>query len=136
MRDGYFLKCSLQNGDTIFTRSIGGPKDDEFFSLTESVFPGFQGFVLCGYNRSFSGVEEDQESYTVKIDSIGAYMWMDSHGHATGDDINYSSTELNPLHFFISGTTPYGGGGIDVGCGLINWGGFWLYNNSTTFCYK
>lgn len=130
MKDLFLLKCDLATGDTIFTRKAGGAYNDAVNSICEHRSFDF-GWVMVGYSESFNS-NHDKDIWLIKYDTSGNVMWQSSFGSSSGND---EATCIYPegYDFFVSGYTPNGSGETDLVAGILNFGGFWLWNQSTSY---
>lgn len=96
-------------GDTIWTKTIGGEKDDVGFSLCNSIDGSF--FVV-GWTYSYSDSLSDV--WLIHINSSGEILWMKTYG-GYGEDNGYSVSLTNDNGLIIVGsTTTFGKGKSDI----------------------
>ncbi|MFT4525102.1 MAG: hypothetical protein ACI9FU_001909 [Granulosicoccus sp.] len=84
--DAYLIRTD-SDGDTLWTRTFGGPDDDEFHSVVPTMDGGF---VAIGYTETNTYGMKD--AYLVKVDQNGNHLW-DKHFGGFRDDIGHSIDE-------------------------------------------
>jgi Secretion system C-terminal sorting domain len=84
--DMYLLKINSV-GDTLWTKTYGGAKDDEARSVIQTKDGGY---ILTGYTKSFK--DSLGSYYTVKTNSLGNILWTSEFGR-TGEDVAYEVIE-------------------------------------------
>ena len=94
--DVYVIKTNT-NGDTLWTRTYGGPKADQGLDV-ELTMDG--GYIIAGSTTSF-GVEKSK-IYLIKIDSIGNKMWERTYERSEGC-VAQSLRQTNDCGFIITG---------------------------------
>jgi hypothetical protein len=106
--DVYVVKLDA-NGNLQWTKTIGGPKDEEGYSLIQT---SDGGYAIAGTTQSFGAGEADV--YVVKLDANGNLQWTKTIG---GENI-YSGSSLIQTSdggYAIAGTTTsFGAGEADV----------------------
>jgi hypothetical protein len=106
--DVYLVRTD-QQGDTLWTRTIGGNRDDR--ALTGQRMPD-NGFVLVGYTQSYGA--GDWDVYLIRTDAQGDTLWTRTYG---GEGLD-AGTFVQPLKdggLAITGyTESFGAGGRDV----------------------
>ncbi len=80
--DVYLVRVDVW-GDTLWTRTLGGPDHDAGLSVAE--MPG-GGYLVAGYTASFGSGGND--AYLVRTDAAGDSLWMACYGGGS-DDIFY-----------------------------------------------
>lgn len=126
-RDFYLVKCHI-TGDTIWTKSIGTPEDDEGFTISEDINGNY---IVGGYSKGINMV--DEESYYFTTDTSGTILWTQNIGGA-GQDIFYDLiAKPNEYNFLVAGVTSYlGSGGKEARIlNLTIFGGY--YNNANNY---
>ncbi|MBK6911896.1 MAG: hypothetical protein IPH10_13380 [bacterium] len=94
-------------GDTLWTKSFGGPGDDQAFS----VLAEYGGYVIAGSTRSWGAGARD--ALLFKIDEQGTLLWSTAIG-GPGDEICYE-VQAAEYGYILSGTTTsYGEGDSDM----------------------
>jgi hypothetical protein len=130
MKDLYLLKCDL-NGDTIFTKTFGGAFNDEAYSLVEHYTVFDSGYFCVGYTGSYN-ILHDKDIFLIKFDKSGNVLFNTSFGNVGGDDAATCVTNIG-YDFFVSGYTANGSGVFDLAAGIVNFAGFWLFNQSSSY---
>jgi hypothetical protein len=106
--DVYLIKTDL-NGDTIWTRTFGGSRDDYGRSVQQT---SDGGYVIAGYTNSYGAGGSDV--YLIKTDASGDTMWTRTFGGSEWD-IGYSLQQTSDGGYVIAGyTQSSGAGGSDV----------------------
>ena len=106
--DVYLIKTDA-NGDTVWTRALGG-SDDEWGNSVQQTSDG--GYIIAGYN--FSWTTFDVDIYLIKTDAIGDTIWTRTYG-GSNDDKGYSVQQTSDGGYIIAGkTSSYGAGSSDV----------------------
>ncbi|MCK4652930.1 MAG: T9SS type A sorting domain-containing protein [Candidatus Cloacimonetes bacterium] len=106
--DVYLIKTDSM-GDTLWTKTYGGPNDEEGFSVRETQDGGY---LIAGYTESFGAGSKDV--YVIKTDSIGDTLWTKVIGGSGGDEA-YSIQEISEDEYIIAGyTSSFGSGNSDV----------------------
>jgi hypothetical protein len=96
------------DGDTLWTRTFGGPEEDCGFSAQQT---NDGGYVVAGYTYSY-GVGGD--AFLVKIDAYGDSVWSRTFGGTLYDEAS-SVRQTTDGGYIIAGTTQsFGAGGYDV----------------------
>lgn len=97
-RDYYLIKIDT-DGDTLWTRTYGGP-DDEWGRSVQQTEDG--GFIIGGYVGN--NLEENYDFFLVKTDSNGDTLWTRTYG---GSDLDkaYSVQQTNDGGYIIGGRT-------------------------------
>lgn len=92
--DGYFLKLDL-NGDTLFTRTFGGPYKDYACDLVQKGAAENDAYFLSGAKTFTSGGKT--HSYMYKISSTGSFLLDADYFRNAGDEafISVTNTYLN-----------------------------------------
>ncbi len=95
-KDVWLLKVNEQ-GDTLWTRTYGGPADDvgNKVRLTSD-----NGFIIAGYTKSFGAGMADV--YLVKTDEYGDTLWTRTYGDSL-DDVGNSVVEDDSSGFLVVG---------------------------------
>ena len=106
--DVYLIRTD-ENGDTLWTRTYGGPKRDMGYSVQQTKDGGF---IIVGYTASFGAGGYDV--YLIRTDENGDTLWTRTYG-GEDDDIGYSVQQTKDGGFIIVGkTASFGAGGYDV----------------------
>jgi hypothetical protein len=109
--DVYFIRTN-SSGDTLWTRTYGGTKEDEGYS-TQQTSDG--GFIIAGRTFSFGmGTPDSSNVYLIRTNSSGDTLWTKTFG-GVGTDYGYSVQQTSDGGFIIVGyTTSFGAGNGDV----------------------
>jgi hypothetical protein len=94
-------------GDTLWTRTYGGPEDRTAHCVRQT---SDHGYILVGYNNHSSGYD----IYLVKTDGLGYLQWTGTYG---GDETDRARSVLQTSDegYIIGGSThSFGAGGSDV----------------------
>jgi len=106
--DSYLVKTNL-HGDTLWTRTYGGPHDDVGWSVLQTADGGYM--VAGGTDTSGSG---HCDIWIVKTDANGNTAWTRIYGGAQ-DDVLWSVEQTSDCGYAIAGwTSSFGAGGDDV----------------------
>lgn len=100
--DMYILKVN-QLGDTIWTKTIGGPLDDKAFSGIENKN---HEIVLTGSTLNYNAKKQD--GIIVKTDSIGNYKWERLIGGDNNEEFYEIIENINGGYFITGYTESYG----------------------------
>jgi len=106
--DVYVVKLDA-NGNLQWTKTIGGPEDEEGYSLIQT---SDGGYAIAGYTYSFGAGKED--IYVVKLDANGNLQWTKTIG---GPESDWSSSLIQTSDggYAIAGyTKSFSVGGADV----------------------
>jgi hypothetical protein len=107
--DVYVVKLDA-NGNLQWTKTIGGPDDDEGNSLIQT---SDGGYAIAGYTKSF-GAGEAGDVYVVKLDANGNLQWTKTIG-GPKDDGGNSLIQTSDGGYAIAGyTKSFGAGDWDV----------------------
>jgi len=96
--DVYVVKLDA-SGNLQWTKTIGGPKGDEGYSLIQT---SDGGYVIAGYTNSFGAGKADV--YVVKLDAKGNLQWTKTIG-GPESEIGNSLTQTSDGGYAITGTT-------------------------------
>jgi len=96
--DVYVVKLD-GNGKTEWTRSVGGPKDEEGSSIVQTKDGGY---AIAGYTNSYGAGGEDV--YVVKLDKTGNVKWTKTLG-GKSDDRGFSIIEAKDGGLVIAGSS-------------------------------
>jgi len=106
--DAWLIKTNVR-GDTLWTRTYGGPSED---FLDEAALTTDGGYVAVGGTMSFGAGAHDV--WLIKTDSRGDTSWTRTFGGAN-DDQGYTVQQTSDGGYIIAGLTrSYGAGGSDV----------------------
>ncbi len=105
--DMYLVKINSL-GDTLWTKTFGGAKDDEARSVKQT---SDGGFILTGFSKSKGDTLSD--FYTVKTNNMGDTLWTKKNG-GNKEDFAFDIIEANSGGYYISGKTKsFGSGNYD-----------------------
>jgi len=105
--DVYVIKTDSK-GDTLWTRTYGGPADDGALSVKQT---RDEGYIIAGITASFN---RENDVYLIKIDKNGNTLWIKTYGGAK-DDRAYSVLQTEDGGYIIAGITKsFGSGNGDV----------------------
>ena len=97
-----------QNGNIIWQKTYGGPKDDEGYSAELAT----DGYIVTGRTRSYGSGMYD--AWLLKIDPAGEKIWDKTFG-GTSNDEGYSVEQTTDGGYIFTGETrSYGSGMSDV----------------------
>jgi hypothetical protein len=106
--DVYLIKTDA-SGDTLWTRTYGGPDGDGGYSV-QQISDG--GYIIAGITESFGAGLCDV--YLIKTDANGDTLWTRTYG-GTSDDFGYSVRQSADGGYVIAGyTASFGAGSYDV----------------------
>jgi hypothetical protein len=104
----YLIKTDAQ-GDTLWTRTYGGTKDDRG-NCVQQTSDG--GCIVAGWTYSFGAGGHDV--YLIKTDAQGDTLWTKTYG-GSGWDEGFSAQQTADGGYVIGGSTStFGAGGYDV----------------------
>ena len=98
-KDVFVCKFDI-NGDTIFTKTIGGEYDDEGYCINATADGGF---IIAGYTKSYGNGFAD--FFLVRLDADGAILWTRTNGGSLSEG-SYSVLQTNKLHPMLFVITP------------------------------
>ena len=106
--DVYLIKTD-SSGDTLWTRTIGGSKDDYSRSVQQTQDGGY---IIAGFTTSYGAGFFDV--YFIKTDSSGNVSWAKTFG-GTGADLAYSVQQTSDGGYIVvGGSDSYGAGEDDI----------------------
>jgi len=106
--DAWLVKLD-RYGDTVWTRTFGGPYDDWGLSGQQT---DDGGYVVAGWTMSFGAGEHD--AWLIKTDSLGDTVWTRTHG-GTRPDLAWAGQQTRDGGYVLMGATfSYGVGNSDV----------------------
>jgi hypothetical protein len=106
LSDVYVIRIDSE-GDTVWTRTYGGPEDDEAYSIRGA---SDGGYLIAGKSSSFGAGLSDV--YLIRIDSGGDTIWTRTYG-GPEDDEAYSIEGTSDGGYIIAGSTRSSGAGVD-----------------------
>ncbi len=98
MNDFYLIK-SDSLGNPVWSKTYGGTKDDEAYSVKQTTDGGF---IIAGYSNSFGAINYD--AYLVKTDAMGDTLWTKTYGGINSDFAN-SVQQTTDGGFILAGYT-------------------------------
>ena len=106
--DMWFIKTNA-SGDTIWTRTCGGTRNDDGLSVQQT---SDSGYVIAGYTLSFGAGAYD--IYVIKTSATGDTLWTRTYG-GTRDEEGNSVQQTSDGGYIIAGyTSSFGAGSFDV----------------------
>ena len=106
--DTYLIRMD-ENGDTLWTSSVGGSYSDACCSIIES---NDSGYLLAGWTMSFGAGQHDV--FVIKIDTLGQMLWHKAYGGANSD-VGRSINPTSDGGSIVTGyTQSFGAGGYDL----------------------
>lgn len=106
-KDIYVLKVN-NDGEKIFEKAIGGPKDDYAYSIIE----GRDGYIVVGGTRSFGAGNSDV--YVVKIDENGYILWQKTFGGKGFEEGWRIAKDKDGNYVIVGRTNSFGNGQYDL----------------------
>jgi hypothetical protein len=106
--DVYVVKINSL-GNSIWTRTIGGSGIDSGNTIHQTPE---HNFIISGYTYSYGFGLND--SYLIKLDSIGNLIWTKTFGGSGNDLAMDAITINNNSYIFLAQTGSYGSGGKDA----------------------
>jgi len=106
--DIYVIRTDA-HGDTLWTRSYGGPLEEQTHSLAAA---DDGGYIIAGRKCTLSG--EDPDVYLLRLDANGDTLWTKTYG-GTASDGGCCVQQTHGGEIVIAGwTASFGAGGYDV----------------------
>jgi len=103
-----FLMKTNKNGDSLWSKTYGGPAEDVAFDISKCHDGNF---IVAGKTNSFG--KGGYDMYLLKINPAGDTLWTKTYGD-TLDDFAFSGIEANDHGIVIVGSTrDYGVVGLD-----------------------
>jgi hypothetical protein len=96
--DFYVIRTDA-NGDTLWTRTYGGPDLDAARSVTQA-YDG--GFIIAGYTYSYGAGALD--AYVIRTDPAGDTLWTRTYGGVLQDGA-FSVAQTSDGNFIVTGTS-------------------------------
>jgi hypothetical protein len=108
--DGFVIKTDA-NGDTTWTKTFGGLKDDEFKSVIQT---SDGNYALAGYTKSFNDSLGD--GWIIRMDQTGNATYTTSVGGLYSDVLNDVVELTNTNLYFVGSNKSY-----KNGINTVNW---------------
>jgi hypothetical protein len=105
--DGFVIKTDA-NGDTAWTKTFGGLKDDEFKSVIQT---SDGNYALTGYTKSFNDSLGDV--WALKLDVNGDTLWRKFYGGNKSDNGNQIIEHPTGDLYIAGGSRSFGTGQLD-----------------------
>ncbi|MFI5205754.1 MAG: hypothetical protein ACHQVK_02335, partial [Candidatus Paceibacterales bacterium] len=106
--DVYLIKTNM-NGDTLWTKTYGGPDSDYGYALWQTADSGY---IITGLTFSFGAGGRDV--FLIRTNSMGDTLWTKTYG-GTGQDVGYDVQQTSDGGYLIAGyTSSFGAGNDDV----------------------
>ncbi|MCB0795819.1 MAG: T9SS type A sorting domain-containing protein [Flavobacteriales bacterium] len=103
--DDFWVVRSDANGDTLWTRSLGGSGNDRATSIAQTMDGGF---VVAGHSVSTDGDVHGNHGafdvWVVRLDAAGDTLWTRCYGGSSFDHA-YAIKQTQDLGFAIAGST-------------------------------
>jgi len=104
----YLIKTDI-NGDTLWTKTLGGINDDQGNAIEQTTDGGY---IITGNSGSFGA--GDWDVYLIKVDDNGNPTWSKTYGGASTDK-SYSVHQTIDGGLIVSGATAsFGSGSYDL----------------------
>jgi hypothetical protein len=111
-RDVYLIKTNA-SGDTLWTRTYGGPSAD-IATMVQQTSDG--GYIIAGRTYSFGAGNRDV--YLIKTDPYGDMLWTRTYGGSEDDD-GWSVQQTTDGGYIVAGRTESFGAGGDLDGGNV-----------------
>ena len=106
--DVYIIKTNAL-GDTLWTRTYGGPRADAGSSIQQTADGGY---IIAGRTTSFGA--GDSDVYVIRTNALGDTLWTRTYG-GPGPDMGYSVQQTTDGCYIVAGSTgSFGAGNDDV----------------------
>lgn len=96
-------------GDTLWTRTLGGLRDDTGWCARET---NDGGYIVVGYTDSYGAGGGD--AYLIKTDDTGNVLWQRTYGGIYTDEGYCVQQTADSGYIIVGRTYSYGNGGSDV----------------------
>ena len=101
--DFYLLKID-NNGAVVWSKTYGGPQDDDGASVRLTADGGF---IICGTTSSFGS---GTDLYLIKTDSLGDSSWTKTYGGSAGESGSAVRVLSDGGYVMVGSTGSYGSG--------------------------
>jgi len=106
--DVYLIKTDA-NGDTLWTRTLGGASEGSGWSVQQTIDSGY---IITGYvDTSGSGLSD---VYLIKTNADGDTLWSKTYGGAEGDGGLSVQQTADSGYIIVGGTASFGAGNGDI----------------------
>jgi len=102
----YLVKTNA-SGDTLWTRTYGGPGGDNGESVRQTQDGGY---IVAGGTNSFG---DSLQVYLIKTNAFGDTLWTRTYGGTSGE-IGYSVQQTSDTGYIVAGSTGSFGNGCQV----------------------
>jgi hypothetical protein len=102
----YLIKTNA-SGDTLWTRTYGGPDDELGYSVQQT---SDTGYIVQGYTWS---VGTGEQVYLIKTNASGDTLWTRTYG-GTSDDYGFSIQQTSDMGYIFAGQSNSFGNGWQV----------------------
>jgi hypothetical protein len=120
MRDVWLIKTNI-NGDTIWTKTFGGIKDDWGNAVIQTADSGF---AIAGATYSFNNGDKDY--YIIRTDKNGNMLWYQNYGLSGDDEAMDIVERQNGNLTFVGNTRSIGSGENEIHLVKVNSGGWFI----------
>jgi hypothetical protein len=96
-------------GDTLWTKTYGGEKQDVGWSLRQT---SDNGYIIAGYTQSFGSGGWDV--YLIKTDTVGDTIWTKTYGEERDDLSRAIQATTDGGYIIVGKTRSFGAGDFDV----------------------
>ncbi len=108
--DVYLIKTN-SIGDTMWTKTYGGFRDDWATSVKQT-FDG--GYIIGANSNSFGLGYYDDDAYLIKTDALGETLWTKTYGGNSDEHLRSAIQTSDYGYIFAGNTYSFGAGGEDV----------------------
>ncbi len=102
--DVYLVKLNAY-GDTLWTRTYGGPRNESGYSVQQT---SDNGYIIAGITNSFGANTNTYDYYLIKTDSEGDTLWTKTYG-GVYDDYGFSVQQTMDGGYVLAGWRMFGG---------------------------
>jgi hypothetical protein len=106
--DGWLIKTNA-TGDTLWTKTYGGPFDDNLISFQHTIDGGY---ILAGSTSSFGNGNGD--AWLIKTNAVGDTIWTKTYGGTESDGIYSICQTIDGGYIMTGATRSYGAGWYDL----------------------